>query len=466
MVTSTYDKIGRDKIVQNICALVNELKHNERFCLSIDGAWGSGKTFVLNLLEQKLCENKEYVIIKYDAWANSFYSEPLIAILSCIIDGIQEKMKVLKGYKTAIKGIAGEHAATLIEELSKKTGKLGTFASIVKAILNAIPKFQNEHSFNDNEKIADFKSYLDLLLEVKDNLNLLTASNICKGKQTKLIILVDEIDRCLPDEQLKILERLHHLFDVQNCAVICAINKGAIAMNFQTKYGDGGEEYLRKFFDFSFKLQPESAVYLKNLFDGLSESFAKVSSSNSNIAEVIDVSYHWMVFSPKKVLDSIDNRELSRYFNNLTKLCNAYGWEKFSEMELLFAINGLFLVEFLVPTFLCAQDIELIQQQHIKWLESVKRNSPYITQMPYHDYVLEHFGIDRENPPKEIIDLYRALPRNHPEYSWRFNEAVTYSAGKTGVNNATRAFYGDPIIDVEHLQELRRLINLYGGGER
>ena len=466
MVTSTHDKIGRDEIVQNICSLVNELKHDERFCLSIDGAWGSGKTFALNLLEKKLRESKEYVIIKYDAWANSFYSEPLIAILSCIIDGIQEKMKELKGYKTAIRGIVGEHAATLIEELSKKTGKLGTFASIVKAIFNAIPKFQDEHSFNDNEKISDFKSYSSLLAEVKDNLNRLTASNICKGKQTKLIILVDEIDRCLPDEQLKILERLHHLFDVQNCAVICAINKGAIAINFKTKYGNDGEEYLRKFFDFSFKLPPESAVYLKNLFDGLSESFAKVSSSNSNIAEVIDVSYHWMVFGSKKVLDSIDNRELSRYFDNLTKLCNAYGWERFSAMELLFVINGLFVVEFLAPTFLCAEYIELIQQQHIEWFETVKRNSPYSTQMPYHDYVLEYFGVDRNNLPKEITNLYIALPINYPEYSWRFNEAVVHSVGKTSVNNATRAFHGDPRIYIEHLQELRRLINLYGGGER
>ena len=196
MVTSTHDKIGRDEIVQNICSLVNELKHDERFCLSIDGVWGSGKTFVLNLLEKKLRESKEYVIIRYDAWANSFYSEPLIAILSCIIDGIQEKMKALKGYKTAIRGIVGEHASTLLEELSKKPGKLGTFASIVKAILNAIPKFQNEHSFNDNEKIADFKSYLDLLTEVKDNLNRLTASNICKGKQTKLRYSVFQISIC------------------------------------------------------------------------------------------------------------------------------------------------------------------------------------------------------------------------------------------------------------------------------
>lgn len=465
MVTSTHDKIGRDEIVQNICSLVNELEHDERFCLSIDGVWGSGKTFVLNLLEKKLRESKEYVIIRYDAWANSFYSEPLIAILSCIIDGIQEKMKVLKGYKAAIRGIVGEQASTLLEELSKKTGKLGAFASIVKAILNAIPKFQNEHSFNDNENIADFKSYLDLLTEVKGNLNRLTASNICKGKQTKLIILVDEIDRCLPDEQLKILERLHHLFDVQNCAVICAINKGAIAMNFQTKYGDGGEEYLRKFFDFSFKLHPVSAVYLKNLFDGLSESFAKVSSPNSNIAEVIDISYHWIVFGPKKVLDSIDNRELSRYFDNLTKLCNAYGWERFSAMELLFVINGLFVVEFLAPNFLSQQEIELAQQKRIEWLDFHIKNSPYKDEMPYHDYVLQYFGVDRNNLPKEITNLYRALPINHPEYSWRFNEAVAYSAGKTSVNNVTRVFYGDPRIDIEHLQELRRLINLYGGGE-
>ena len=75
------DKIGREEIVDKICGLVGSLKKDKNFCLAINGAWGSGKSFVLGLIEEKLSKRQEYIIIKYDAWENTFYSDPLIAIL-------------------------------------------------------------------------------------------------------------------------------------------------------------------------------------------------------------------------------------------------------------------------------------------------------------------------------------------------------------------------------------------------
>ena len=48
------DKIGRGEIVENICSFVDSLKKDKHFCLAINGAWGSGKTFVLGLIEEKL----------------------------------------------------------------------------------------------------------------------------------------------------------------------------------------------------------------------------------------------------------------------------------------------------------------------------------------------------------------------------------------------------------------------------
>lgn len=92
------DKIGREEIVDKICGLVGSLKKDKNFCLAINGAWGSGKSFVLGLIEEKLSKRQEYIIIKYDAWENTFYSDPLIAILSCVLDGLEDKLSKMKGY--------------------------------------------------------------------------------------------------------------------------------------------------------------------------------------------------------------------------------------------------------------------------------------------------------------------------------------------------------------------------------
>lgn len=72
--------------------LVDSLHKDQNFCLSINSAWGSGKSFVLRMIEKQLVKKQEYIVIKYDAWENTFYSDPLITILTCLIDGIEVKL--------------------------------------------------------------------------------------------------------------------------------------------------------------------------------------------------------------------------------------------------------------------------------------------------------------------------------------------------------------------------------------
>ena len=97
------DLIGRNEIVEKISALIKNLSKGEHYCLALDGEWGSGKSFVINMLEEKLKLNNEYFIVKYDAWENSFYSDPLIALLYCILDGLQENFHYIRGAKEYVK---------------------------------------------------------------------------------------------------------------------------------------------------------------------------------------------------------------------------------------------------------------------------------------------------------------------------------------------------------------------------
>lgn len=206
------DKIGREEIVDKICGLVGSLKKDKNFCLAINGAWGSGKSFVLGLIEEKLSKKQEYIIIKYDAWENTFYSDPLIAILSCVIDGIEEKLYLVERTEEKVK----KAAKTGVNTLAKLSTKIEKLKAVIEGIKTIIKDFHNPI---DTAALGDFKSYQKLLKATKEILNEITQAGEYREKQTKLVILVDEIDRCLPDEQLKILERLHHLFDVKNCAV-------------------------------------------------------------------------------------------------------------------------------------------------------------------------------------------------------------------------------------------------------
>ena len=301
------DKIGREEFVDKICGLVDFLKKDKNFCLAINGAWGSGKSFVLGLIEEKLSKKQEYIIIKYDAWENTFYSDPLIAILSCVIDGVEEKLYLVERTEEKVK----KAAKTGVNTLAKLSTKIEKLKAVIEGIKNIIKDFHNPI---DTAALGDFKSYQKLLKATKEILNEITQAGEYREKQTKLVILVDEIDRCLPDEQLKILERLHHLFDVKNCAVIVTMNQTCVAETVKTIYGIDGYEYLRKFFNFTFRLDTSANEYLKNLLEEYIKSFEKIRVPASDVGIPVKLAYQCLLYGSEKALDKADNRELTRYF--------------------------------------------------------------------------------------------------------------------------------------------------------
>lgn len=322
MSISEKDIIGREEIVNKICGLVDFLEKDKNFCLSLNGEWGSGKSFVLSMIEEKLSQKSEYIVIKYDAWENSFYYEPLIAILSCVIDCLESKLSKMKGYGKVAVEVGKNKVKEIVEKLSESGGKIGFVAKLIKDLTEIVPNFKNVSLATDTKdaQLEIFRSYKSLLLEVKELLNKLTKKVFVENKQTKLAILVDEIDRCLPDEQLKILERLHHLFGVNNCAVIVALNKEQVTNTYAKICGGDGKEYLRKFFDYNFELSMLNAVFFQNeLWDNIVE--------NAELKFVEAISKQELEFLQQYIFEKIeshfgskskiDNRELERIVKHI-----------------------------------------------------------------------------------------------------------------------------------------------------
>lgn len=468
---ATEDKIGRKEIVDKICGLVESLNEDSNFCLSINGAWGSGKSFVLDMIEEELSQHSEYIIVKYDAWKNSFYPDPLIAILYCVLDSLSLNCKQIKirQYKKATTKILKKTVTEtvdkitddVIEMLSKNGGWTGLAAAAIKIIRSIIKEAQI--SILDNKLFDDFKSYQDLLNEFIVVLNLLTTYEDKEHPRKKMVVLVDEIDRCLPNDQLKILERLHHLFDVKNCAVIVAMNHSCIAKTVKTLYGIDGNEYLRKFFDFVFKLDTSAEVYLNNLFDGFIKSCEKIKTRDSDAELQIELAYQCMLYGDKKVLEKVDNRELTRYFDAVNRVCNDFGWQNLLPHYVFFILIALFIRRNVSSSFLDEKDIN--EKQHAR--DDIYNRLSFDARhksIPYHDYLIEDLGIDRASLPDEIKDFCIVHAQSHiVEFSLWFNEIVCYSLGGQYTQNAMRSFRHQPTVNSDDCKKLRELVLLYGG---
>ncbi len=83
-----------------------------------------------------------------------------------------------------------------------------------------------------------------------------------------LTIIVDELDRCRPSFALELLERIKHLFDVDNLVFVLLVNRDQIESYIKTVYGTfDAEAYLLKFGSIFVDLPNEqierSFVYVK-----------------------------------------------------------------------------------------------------------------------------------------------------------------------------------------------------------
>ena len=346
------DKIGRQPLVDKIKYLIDTLPQDEHFCLALDGEWGSGKTFVMGMLRESLKEHSEYIVINYDAWKNNFYSDPLIAILYCLLDGVKEYISILPEVKEKVKNGVLKSLKSFgkdaLSAMKNAGGKVALFAHIIEGIANIVVQ---SGKLESHQKFEDFRSYQSLLDDVRKQLNDITTAEIYEGKQTKLVILVDEIDRCLPNEQLLVLERLHHLFDVKNCVVIVALNKKAISKTFEKSYGGDGDNYQRKFFDFTFvvKTLPERFIY-RLLKQDLMPRLQKMSNFNKEQAEIyLNFAYRIIAdyLKNNSINQQVENRSILRFYNALLIIFNSFGWEKLNYQSIFTVILCLFIERFI-----------------------------------------------------------------------------------------------------------------------
>lgn len=312
-----------------------------------------------------------------------------------MIDGIEEKLFLVERTEAKVK----KAVKTGVNTLARLSTKIEKLKGVIEGIKNII---QNFHNPIDMAALGNFKSYQKLLSETKEILNQITQAGEYREKQTKLVILVDEIDRCLPDEQLKILERLHHLFDVKNCAVIVTMNQVCVAKTVKTIYGIDGYEYLRKFFNFTFKLETSAGEYLKNLLGDYLKSFEKLQAPTNEVSFPVKLAYQCLLYGSEKALDKTDNRELTRYFDAVINVCNDFGWQKLNQYYVFFILLALYIRKIVSPTFLNTDNIienqNGINENLVNLSADEKKNV-----MPYYDYLNDFLGVDRENPPEKSI---------------------------------------------------------------
>ena len=241
------------------------------------------------------------------------------------------------------------------------------------------------------------------------------------------------------------------------------MNQASIAQTVNTIYGINGNEYLRKFFNFTYRLETSAAYYLKSLLLELATNIDKLRKSSQTLDSSIAPAYLCLLYSRDKVLEKIDNREISRYYDALVNICNDFGWKRLTSEYLFFIVIGLFIRKNISNSFLDEEEIVENQKASLENIKFATSSMYDESEMPYYDYIENYLGLDRQDLPDEIFRIYGLNHCNIIELSWGFSEIVHFSLGKAFNANEMRRFLGQPMVKSEECKELRELIILYGG---
>ncbi len=252
------DLLDRQKIIDRIMQLLSIISDNRSSCtFALSGAWGIGKTFILNRLTKMLLDyqdGEKYLVFHYNCWQYDYYEEPLIAIVAAMLDSIDQENHIFSKSlrEKARQGMT--FAKPIVERIAKDFVKqkigidITDLISLVKDGNDALDEL-NEAPLRDFDKYYSFKKAIDA-----------AQRSIRELAETKtVVIVVDELDRCLPSYAIKVLERLHHLFsNLENSVVLLAVDKNQLDKTVSQIFGEGTDttKYLRKFINFELQLGP------------------------------------------------------------------------------------------------------------------------------------------------------------------------------------------------------------------
>ena len=279
----TYEKdsIGRNADLIHFIAILDAIE--DGCSIALDGNWGSGKTFFVKQAKMVMDAYNEYIksyteddrnIIKsvqtdksvidlsemqpqvcvyYDAWENDNDDDPILSLVYTILNGADEDFSFRERSFLEI-------AAGLMQTFTGRDWK-----QIIDGLKGKDPLEKLKQSKHIETLVAEF---LKSLLPEHGN---------------RLVLFIDELDRCKPSYAVRLLERIKHYFSNDQITFVFSVNTNELQHTIRKYYGNdfNASRYLDRFFDLRIALPlPNMERFYRSIsFDDTSYTYDIVCSA-------------------------------------------------------------------------------------------------------------------------------------------------------------------------------------------
>lgn len=252
--------------------------------IGVYGDWGSGKSSLINMSIASLKDNEDTECIYFNGWLFEDYEDAKTALLGNILDTIESNRTLGENAKKCIVGLYKSiDKMKLMKNAIKLGGAFLTGGSSIAAefaISNALDKIL---PLKDGIVKDDFMESIKAEMtdkELREDINSFRDDFDKLLKETKidrLVVFIDELDRCSPDTILDTLEAIRLFLYVGRTVFIIGADERHISYAVQTKFKeiegigiDIGKEYLEKIVQYPVRIPRlstrEVELYISLLF--------------------------------------------------------------------------------------------------------------------------------------------------------------------------------------------------------
>ncbi|QUS59051.1 Qat anti-phage system ATPase QatA [Pseudovibrio brasiliensis] len=304
------DLLNNEAIATTITGLLRE-RPDHAVTIGVHGDWGAGKSSILEMIERDLTSDVDVLCLKFNGWQFQGFEDAKIALIEGIITNLIEQRPALSKTGDAVMSVfkrldwlkIARHggglaftAATSIPTPDQIDLVLGKVKSIFDdpssiatkdnydAAINGIKGFLKPGvSKSVPKEIAEFHKAFDGLL------------NEAGIKQ--LIVLIDDLDRCLPDTAIETLEAVRLFVFTDKTAFVVAADEAMIEYSVRKHFPelpdttgprDYARNYLEKLIQIPFRIpalgETETRIYVTLLLIG-----AKLDDEDTDYKKLITV---------------------------------------------------------------------------------------------------------------------------------------------------------------------------------
>ena len=243
------DLLGYAPYARALAQIIDSADLETPFTVGIYGPWGTGKTSFMRSIERSATTTEDHVVW-FQPWLFDNKEEVWKALLYTVIqhlDGVRSRNRV-----------ASEEQAERLQRLFVGLGRLTVNAALTKIPGNSANLDDLSKAFARTERDAtqfintfrwEFRALKDEIL-----------GDGADGPSARLLLFVDDLDRCTPESCIMALEAIKLFLDMPGCVFVLGIDRDLVQRGIEAKYGSNvalsGEQYLEKLVQLPFHLPP------------------------------------------------------------------------------------------------------------------------------------------------------------------------------------------------------------------